>query len=291
MSLPDYVQQKLKEICEKFDVDIDSVTKEYFDIYNSEFVQTDPQFKTDDEKHAYCMRAIWVKYASAMPTKEFEIIPIGFRAPRRSKSDNVWRSTIYALIKASDKLEKATIFATGKHSFIVENISPFCGYKVRLAAWAKDRLSVTNLTKFNSPKLLSVNPIEILKKFLNVKEVKLADTPFEISRMKDEKFVDEWDLKLIRGIVLNFGEGGDEETGRWAYYIISDDTATGEERMTKDGIIIPNRMFVWVPPQFLKYDRDSELAFLGTITLTSDKEPRMNAISVIPIHAKLLIKD
>jgi hypothetical protein len=291
INLPDQVLTRLKEISEKFNIDIDSVVKEYYNIYNDNFVQTDPQFKDESDKHAFSMRVIWVKYASSLPTREYEIIPIGFRAPRRGKKDNVWRSTIYALIRSSDKLEKKTIFATGDQSFLVNQIESFKAYKVRLASWGGDRLSVTNLTKFDTPKLLPINPLDMVKKFLNVREIKIADTPYEISKLKDEKFVDEWDLKLIRGVVLNYGKGGNEETGTWAFYLISDESATGEDRLTKDGIVIPNRLFVWLPEQLLKYDQDSELAFLGTVTLTTNKEPRFNAISVIPIHARLLIED
>jgi len=289
MELPEPVLNKIREIVSKFQVDEQEVIKEYMELYTSDFVQTDPQFKDDNDKHSFCMRAIWVKYASAQPSREYEVIPIGIRAPRLSKSDNVWRSQIFALVKKSNELSKAVIFATGKDAFIVENIKCFFGYKVRLAAWSENRYSVTSLTKFNSPKMLSVDPLKIIKQFLNAREVKIADTPYALSGMKDDKFVDEWDLRLIRGIVLNYGEGGDQDTGRWAYYIIADETATGEERLTETGIIIPNRMFVWIPPQFLKYDIGSELYFLGTIRL-ADKEPRMNAISVIPVHAKILIR-
>ncbi|MEM4534984.1 MAG: hypothetical protein QW764_02950 [Desulfurococcaceae archaeon] len=289
MNLPDAVVSKIREICDKFQVDEETVTKEYVELYTSDFVQTDPQFKDDDDKHGFCIRAIWVKYASAQPTTEYEFIPIGVKSPKKSKFDGLWRGQIYALVKRSKELTKAVIFATGRESFIVNEIKPFFAYKARLASWSEDRLSTTSITKLSEPKMITVNPLDLLKKYLNVKEIKVADTPYAVSSMKDEKFVDEWDLRLIRGIVLNFGEGGDDESGKWAYYIIADESATGEERVTENGIIIPNRLWVWIPPQFLKYDVGSELYFLGTIAL-SDREPRMNAISVIPVHAKLLMR-
>jgi len=289
MSLPENVLNKIREISSKFQVPEEEVIKAYMELFTSDFVQTDPQFKDDEDKHNFCQRAIWVKYASALPTEEYEVIPIGIRAPKRSKGDNLWRSQIFALVKKSKELIPATIFATGKESFVVNDIKLFYGYKVRLASWGGDRFSVTNLTRFDNPKMLAVNPLDIIRKFLNVREIKVADTPYNISELKDGKFVNEWDLRLIRGIVLNYGEGGDDDSGRWAYYIIADESATGEERVTETGIIIPNRLFVWIPPSFLKYDIDSDLYFLGTITL-AEKEPRMNAISVIPVHGKILIR-
>lgn len=291
MELPENVLSKIREISSKYQLPEEEILKDYLDLYNSEFVQTDPQFKDETDKHDFCTRAIYVKYASTPPTQEVEIIPIGIRSPKRSKSDNMWRSQIYALVRKSKELSKATIFLTGNSAFEVNNIKPFLLYKLRLATWSADRYSFTNLTKITEPKMLSTNPIEILKHFLSIREVKIADTPIALSNLRDGKYVDEWDLRLIRGFVLNYGMGGDDESGKWAYYMIADETASSEERFTSTGTIIPNRLIVWLPQNFLKYDIGSELYFIGTITLTDKKEPRMNAISVLPIHAKILMRD
>jgi len=282
------VTDKLKLLSAKYNIPIEQVTKEYWEFFNDPFVQTDPQFQGDADRHNYCIKVIWVRYASAPPSQEYAIIPIGYSEPRMTKQ-NLLIARILALIKEKDGFEKRTIICRGDKSNVIKDIQLFFGYQVALNYFNNTYFTV-NKTVFENPKLSPIDAFTLLRKQVGVKEVKIAETPFSISR-KDEqnKFVDEWDLYMVRGIVVRFAKGIRDDGTQWGLYVLSDDSVAGSQpSLTPDGRIIPNQFAVWTPASQVRFDENSEIAAVGTIGLTDQKEPQMNAVAVLPIHARLI---
>lgn len=285
--LPQYVLDKVEELSRRSGMSKQALIEMYSSIYSDPFVQTDPQFRTDDERHRYCLEVLHVKVFSQPPTSEFYVIPFGFAGPTMTKQGLMAR--IYAVVreKGSAADELGVILLRGQHVELLDQVRCLYAYKVRLAKFkAKGIYFATSATKFDSPASIPVDPLTFLKKHVNAREVKIAETPYNLSR-KVDKYTDEFDLRIVTGIVLRYNYGKRPSGTDWAVYTIADDSV-GSEIVTKEGYVVPSQFTVWVPIQFLKYDVDSKLMFLGTIQLSEDREPFMNAIFVYPIYARPL---
>lgn len=282
--IPGEAKQKLLELSQKFNIALEDLEKQYWEIYNDPFVQTDPQFKTDKDRHLYAVRVLWVRTAAQPPTKEYVVIPFGYTEPRTTKSSGLMMSRIYVLVRTDKGIERRVIVCRGAQADLCHDVQLFHAYRVKLSEFGNLLLATAN-TRFSDPKPIPVEPVKLLTRDVGASLIAIADTPYNVSR-KDQsgRYVDEFDLKLVRGIVLRYNRGKRPDGSEWAFYVISDDSVT-EEGVTPDGKVIPTQFTVWVPASMLKYDVESDLMFLGTIQL-NDTEPVMNAICVIPIVAR-----
>ena len=284
---PPEVEERLKKIATKFNVPLSQVVEEFNKLLNDPWIKTDPQFKTDVDRYSYCLRVIYVRYAAKPPTKQYTIIPFGYTEPRTAKSSGVRQSRIYAIVRApGSKPEKRVILCRGTLADLVYDVELFNAYNnVELAEFG-NLLMAVNTTKFENPKTVPVDPLQFMIKHVGAIPIKIADAPYKLSR-KQGGFVDELDLRLLRAIVVRYNRGKRPDGSEWAVYTVADDSIE-EQKVTPEGIVIPTQFTVWVPASMMKYDIDSELAFVGTVTLGSDKVPFMNAICVIPIYARPL---
>lgn len=290
---PDYVYRKIEEMVQRIPtLSKDYLLEEFIRIFNDPFVQTDPQFKSDDERYQYSLEVLWVKVASQPPTQEYSVIPFGVTDVRMTSQGPV--SRVYALIrkKGEGKEEMGVILFKGHLADMVKDVRCLSAYKsVRLAKLRTGNVYfATSMTKFEGPVTLPIDAYTFFKKHLGVPEIKIAETPYKQSK-KVDKYVDEFDLRIITGIVLRYNFGKRAKTfSDWAVYTISDDSVGGSDVITNEGYIIPSQFTVWIPRQFLLYDVDSKLMFVGTVSITEDKEPFMNAIYVHPIYAKPIVR-
>jgi len=288
---PDYVVQRVKLMSQKFNVSEDTIMREFEEYYKTDFVQTDPQFKSDDDRFKYVLEVLWVRYASQLPTTEFLVIPFGVTDIRITAQGPI--SRIYAILrkKGETKTQIGVIVNRGQQATLVDEVQLFYLYKsVRLSQFSSEGnvFFSTQLTKFEEPQPLSDDPLTLLKR-IGVIDLKIAETPYKLSKRvgEDERYVDEFDLRGISGIVVRYNTGKRPTGTDWAVYTISDDSVS-DEQITPEGYIIPSQLTVWVPKRFLKYDVDSKLYCVGTLAISSRKEPFMNAIYVHPIIAKPL---
>jgi hypothetical protein len=288
---PQYVIDRINAMSQKFNIGTETLFKEFDEYYNEDFVQKDPQFKSDDDRYKYVLEVLWVRYSSQPPTEDFLVIPFGITDIRIAQK--VAMSRIYALVrkKGEQNFSLGVIVNRGSQALLVDDVQLFYAYEVKLSKFTKEGnvFFSTSTTKFQDPKPLPKDPLELLHKLVGIVDVKIVETPYKLSKTIDDdrKFVDEFDLRGVSGIVLRYNTGKRPSGTDWAVYTIADDSV-GEEKITPEGVIIPSQFTVWIPRRFLRFDVDSKIYCVGTIQLSSNKEPFMNAIYVHPIYAKPL---
>jgi hypothetical protein len=288
---PDYVLQKIKQLSQRFNISESTILQEFEEYYKTDFVQTDPQFKSDDDRYKYVLEVLTVRYKSQLPTIEVAVIPFGITDIRITPQGPI--SRIYAILqkRGESKAQVGVIVNRGQQANLVDEVQLFYLYKsVRLSQFSSDSnvFFSTQLTRFDDPQPFPDDPLSLLKK-IGVVNLKIAETPYKLSKRigEDSKYVDEFDLRGISGIVVRYNTGKRPSGTDWALYVISDDSVA-EEQVTPEGYIVPSQLTVWVPRRFLKYDIDSKIYCVGTLSLSDRKEPFMNAIYVHPIIAKPL---
>jgi len=284
MEFPEYVIEKLEEISQKYKIEKNKLVSEYSDIFNDPFVQTDPQFKTDDDRHGYALRVLYVRVSAQPPTKDYVVIPFGIQDPRITKSGKVI-ARVMVYCKIGEKFERRVILFKDNLADEVNNVQLFHAYKVSLSEF-KDIFVATTKTKFENPKPIPMEPIKFLTQELGIPLINMSQIPYSLSKKRDKKFVDEFDLRAIRCIITRYNKWTRKSGfGEGAVCNVSDDSVN-QTHVTDEGIIVPTELTVWTPSSQLKYDVESEVIVVGTIDVSSSNEPFMNAICVIPIHAK-----
>lgn len=289
VELPKYVIDKIEELSRKYKIEKDKLISEYMDIFNDPFVQTDPQFKTDDDRHGYASRVLWIRIAAQPTTKDYIVIPFGIQDPRLTQSGKVI-ARLLAYVKSGDKFERKIILFKDSTANEVNNVQLFHAYKVKLSEF-RDILMATMKTKFENPKPLPMEPLKFLLEELGIPLITIEQAAHMPSKKRDERFTDEFDLRAIRCIVTRWNKWTRRSGfGEGAVYNVSDDSVN-QTHVSEDGVIIPTEMTVWTPASQLKYDVESEIVVVGTIDISDTKEPAMNAVCVIPLHAKPIITE
>jgi hypothetical protein len=259
---PEYVQERLFRLSQTFNVPVEELWREFETYLKDPFVQTDPQFRTDDDRYRYVLELLWVIHAAQPPTETIYFIALGYFEPRMTKAEPTAR--IYGLAKKpkAEKLERAVVLARGPQAELYQQVKPFNVYKLKVATMrrAENVFLATPQTRFDEAKPLNMDPQEFIKRELKVPIVRLADVPNALSRRVD-KYVDEFDWRGLVGIVVrkNFGTRPDGTT--WAVYTVSDDSLS--TNYVSNDVIVPTAFTVWVPYSMMKYDVDSKLFFLG----------------------------
>lgn len=282
--IPPYVMEKIEELSKKYKIDKQNLISEYFDIFNDPFVQTDPQFKTDDDRHGYASRVLWIRMASQPVVKDYIVIPFGIQDPRLTQGGKII-ARLLALVKSGDRFEKKVILFKDNITNEVTNVQLFHAYKVKLSEF-RGLLMATIKTKFENPKPLSMEPLKLLIEEIGVPLMTIEQVVHKPSQKRDDGYTDEFDLRAIRCIVTRWNKWTRKSGfGEGAVYNISDDSVN-HAHVSETGVIVPTEMTVWVPASQLKYDTESEIIAVGTVNINDSNEASMNAICIIPIHAK-----
>jgi len=288
-------EQDLEKIKEQINNNIDKIVKlrgvnredlisELKEIMGMESLDEYPQ----EVKLAYASRILTIRYLTKETTKSYtKIIPFGVTGKRKTRA-GVWRASIYAIVKdgSSDKPERKEIVCTGAESDIPEKVELFKLYNnIRL----EDKfyfLSATPSTRFDNPQDVEGDPLDFLQNVCKFPKLNsLRDVLTNLSTLVDG-YVDNMDMRIIEAITVRGSKGLRKDGSYFAVYDIKDESLGLEEEVVKiDGkdVIVPSKISAWVPPRFLKYDTESILTFLGTITLNVEtKIPTINAVTVLP---------
>ena len=289
-SLPTLVEQKLRRLAQALGVPFDVIVQEYWQWYDQ--VAQDPQFTNDEERHAYAIRSFWAMKIARPPTRDIYFIPIGYTEARKSRSTGEPMCRIYGIYSQDgQKWEKATLVGRGTEAEIWREAELFTKYKIRVSMGRAGILWAVPETQFINGVPLGLDTegkIKLLKS-IGIKIFQLKDVYKNLSRTDESgKYVDEWDLRGIYAVVVDYRSGARSDGSKWAFYMVSDDSVDPENNIDEEGNEIPTRFTVWIPSTLLKYGRLSELFFYGTITKGADGLPFMNAIGVIPIVPKPL---
>jgi hypothetical protein len=281
VELPPWVENKLKDYAQKFKVDYDTIKEMLLSLYNLPFVQTDPQFKSDDMRFTWCLDVLHARLVQQREVKEYLVIPYGATDVRITKQGP--QARVYAIIFIDkEKRVNGVIVFRGQLAEMVRDIQLYYLYKVKLARMptADNVFLATTLTKFDDGQPIPQPVPEFIQNILGIKKISIAESTKYLSR-KIDKFVDEFDLRAIEGVVIRYATGKRPSGTDWAFYVVTDGSVD-QDILTPEGYVIPTQFTVWVPSYMLKYAEDSKLLFVGTIVL-ADKEPQMNAIYVYPI--------
>jgi len=285
--LPQVAQEKLKLISQTYQKDITSLVKEYDDEFNSKWIQSDEQFKTDEDRHAYVSLILWTRYSSRQQVEDVDVIPVGYFRPRPTKTGSKM-SSLFVIAKRSNNFEKARISLLGEMAEIVNSISLGVLYTVKLGTFTSGDLSADDRTKFENPKRIDISLGQIIQKYS--KRVTIATARDYPTLIGSDGYPNNLDWRVINGVVIDLRKGTSEKGNEWAFYRIADDSVgTKETTDPKTGEIIRPGMTLWADPKMLIYERESQCDFCTTITLDKEtKEPSGNIISIAPIHVKEL---
>lgn len=286
--IPDFAMERIRYLSQRTGIQLEQLLEEYYKIFKDPWVQQDPQFKNDYERHSYSIRKLWVTILSRPPTKEVTVIPFGVSEARTTRTGKI-QSRIYVLVKRDQGWEKSVIICQDRTAGLWEEVQLFYAYKIRVFDNGKALFAVPE-TKFENPlQPIPSDPITFLEKVVGVKRFRLAEVHKNISRTVEvggKKMIDEFDIKSLDGIVLYYRVGQRPDGSRFGLYVVSDDSVGTEDSLDEEGRIVPSQFTVWVPPVFVKYDIDSEIYVYGQVRLDKEGRPFMNAIGVIPIHVK-----
>ncbi len=160
----------------------------------------------------------------------------------------------------------------------MDKIRLFTAYKVKLPSPRNNIFFADNSLTFDEGETIkNIDPIAFYIKELGAKKIRIADLALNLSRLlPDNKYVDELDLKIVNGIVLRNAKGDG-----WAMTIISDESLL--EPTIVNGAVVKPDTVVRLHPSLQKYDKDSEIAVVGTVTLNKQNETVINAVYVFPL--------
>lgn len=280
MELPNFVIERITAIKKLTAISEEELKDAYVSIYKDPFIQTDPQFKTDEERHKYSSAVLWARYVARPPVKEYEVIPLGFSPQRMTKTGLM--SSLFALVNEDGQVRLKRIVLRDKEVQALKIITPFCKYSVKLGRFSSGDLIADPRTKWENPVSVNLDPIKFLEK-IGVKRVSIKDAKENVSKITSSGYVEETDWKIVRGIITRAFRGKREDGTEWACYTIIDANDTGEEFDEQ----YVKGFTVWIAPELMVMDEESEADFVGTIQLSKKGgEPFMNCYLSLPIIVK-----
>lgn len=288
MSLPTFVDEKIRAIYRRTEISREEITRDYTEIFEDPFIQEDPQFTTDEERHRYAVAVLWTRYVSRPPVKEFEIIPVGISGERITSTGKK-TAEAYALVKGNRGVKLRRIVLQGPMADMRKEITLNAKYNVKLGEFSKGGdMIADNRSRFTDPVRLRLTPHELLDKIPGVKRIqRLKDAEEFPSIRGSDGYLDRTDWRVVRGIITREYRGERENGTEFGVYTITDLTLDEEPKVTSDGRVLQPGFTVWTPPELMTYSIESECDFCGTISIDrKTREPSMNAFLIIPVHAR-----
>lgn len=284
MSYPDFVTKRVDEISEKFQVSREEVLREFEQIVADPLVAQDTQLTTPEERLTHASRILWTRYVGRPRVQEYDIVPLGYLAPRSTKSGDKM-SSLFGLVKDGGESSLRRVAFFGEQAEKVSDITPFVRYKVKLGKFKDGKdMSADNRSVFENPSMLNLKPLEVFER-LNVKKITISQAKDNPSLKDSSGYVDKTDWRLIRAIVSNKNSGQREDGGHYYSYTILDDTAS-TETVTQDGRVLRPGFTVWVDEKQHNYQPDDECDFIGTVEVSKKGQITLNAVAILPVHVR-----
>jgi len=199
VELPAWVDQRLKQYEQKFKLPYDDLKHMLIELYNLPFVQSDPQFKSDDMRYMWCLDVLHARLIQQKSVKEYTVIPFGATDVRMTKQGPV--SRLYATIFDGNKRFNGVILFRGQMADMVKDIQLYYAYKVKLAKslGGDNVFMATTFTRFDDGQPIPESVENYIANYLGIKKITIAETAQNLSRRIGDKFVDEFDLRVIEG--------------------------------------------------------------------------------------------
>jgi len=288
MEIPENVLKRLEQVAERNELSIEDVKKEYEKKFNDDFIQKDPQFENDEQRHRYACGVFWSNYMTKPKVTPTTIMPIGVSTIGKSKNSGLPWCSMFFLDKAQ-KLRRCSF--NGDVAFKTKEISYWSLYKdVKLKSFSESNdYGADERAKFEDP-----NPIEIDKKSiidkLKIPIVKLKDVNKHEAKKDSGGRYDALDWCAIRGFIKYESQTSyeDGEYGEYGRYSIAEGGMDGGT-VSEDGVINPSTFGMRISPTLMHYPKDAECYFLGPIQSYESKRNKGEIIytqecyCVIPI--------
>lgn len=284
---PKFVEEKIEKISRRTEVDKADLDKEYEELFNDAFVQEDPQFSNDEERHIFAIEVLWARYTTKAPVKAHEVIPIGFSGRRLTRRGRTPMANLFALVKYGGEVKLKRVVLRNESAELYKEINLFSKYIVKLGEFSKSNdLIADNRAKFVDPVALKLTPAKVLE-MLKPKRVTIKDARKFPSRIDSIGYVDTLDWRTVRGIIARSQQGERDDGTTYGVYTLSDSTVDTEPRVAPDGRVLRPGLTVWIAPELMAYDDESEVDAVGTIQISKKtEEPSMNAFLIVPVHAR-----
>lgn len=280
------LNEKIDQISQKTGLKREDLINEVNEVANDKHLADYPQ----DERLAYAVRIIHTRHISKEPTKEVsKFIPFGIRDKR--KTANGWRAEIYALMREEGEANwsKKEIICEGVFSDMPASLQLFSLYEnVRV----EDRYysyGVLPSTKFDATNAKPFeDELEFLQKYCKFPRLTtLRELLTHRTKIGEDGYPERMDMYIVSGITKRYRKGiRKKDNSPYGIYEIADESlGMEEEQVIIEGkeLIIPTRITVWTPLRFIKWERESELSFLGNVLIHPDKkEPYVNAYCAFP---------
>ncbi len=281
VKIPEFVETKLRELAQKINLSYEDVVDEYLSIFLDDFIQKDPQFKTDEERHRYTLRALRIRLVTMPLVKKYTVIPIGYTDPRITKKGQKMTIIFALVLEKGKKPVIRRIIAMDKYADIYKEIELFAKYDVKLGENRVGDLIVDSRTRFDpdTAEYIDVDPVQLLKS-LGVPIIPIAEAAKHKSLRGSDGYLIETDWRGIRGIVARKVIGKRKDGTPFGLYVVGDDSIDITDTSQNQGFS------VFCPVEQMKFGELSECYFFGTIDIDSrTNEPFMNCYLIIPIHA------
>lgn len=282
--LPEFVKEKLKEMSQKTRLSLEDIVDEYAAIFNDDFIQNDPQFQNDEERHKYVLRALKIRLMTMPPVKKYTLIPVGYSDVRLTKKGQRM-STIFAVVVEQGKRPKLRrIVAMDKYAEIFQEIELFAKYDVKLGENRYGDLIVDSRTRFNNPEFLDIEPLQLLQS-LGIPVIRIADAAKHKSLRGSDGYLIETDWRGVKGIIARKVVGKRKDGTLFGLYVVGDDSIDISQESVRESVVTQG-FPVFAPPHQMKYSELSECYFFGTVDIDNrTNEPFMNCYLILPVHA------
>jgi len=290
IQLPSFVQSRITDIAQKTGIKQEDILADYARLFNDPFVQQDPQFKGDEDRHRYTITVVWNNFINRPPVKPTDFIIVGIGTEQLTKRGKTAEIMVLCPNKQTKKYDLRRLVLQEPVVTAKKDLSQqlFAGYRVKLGEFSSGGdLVADNRSIFENPIATGLT----FEKFLSIIDVSripsLAEAVNFPSKRGSDGYVDRTDWKIVRGLIYSDYHGlrkdGETEFGVFNVVDLSLDSKT---TISEDGTIVRPGFTVWVAPELMKWARDSECDFVGPIAVDDKGVPSMTAYMVIPIHAR-----
>lgn len=282
------------EISEKLEQDIQRIVsrgiasraeylKEYEDILQADFIKDDEQLSSEAEKQEYARKLAYTRFANMPEAKLVTVIPIGYSGVQKSRKNKI-SSNIFVIAQTTQGAKFNLILCRKGQSELYKEATLYSTFEVKVGQFKGGGGYIADRrTKFNGGVPSSIESKQ-LPEMLKIPIVTAATAKNNLSKVDSSGYTNRLDWRGIRGVVTHVHEDKSKRTGLpFGVCTIMDDSIHDQETRTReDGTVVYPGFSVWISPDLIDFQEDSDILFLGTVTKNKEGNVSMNACTVIP---------
>ena len=285
----------------------------YEQLFYSQWVQSDPAFKSDEARHMYCAMKTHGDNISRPKQAVHKLIPIGVDSIRISRKSRAKRNSLFVLEQTSKGYMHRRVNCPDQTASIYTRVPFFMLSDVLAGKFSSgEDLILDDRSHFDNSVQTGLSQEQLMEasaKQFGWKRIKINEAVNQASRAiassapasgtrasSTRSFIDSLDWRIVRGLIVDMNNGKRDDGTEWGLYKISDETVTGGPMVMPDGRMIYPGLSVWVNPWLMRWAKGSMCDFFGTIALDRDtdgkvREPHtaaMTAFQILPIFGQEL---